>query len=664
MNGIDEFPMDAGAAPAYGLRIEAVPMTAGPLAVFGIVVQNGNDESVTIDLSLNLREICLDYGSSYAMGHLDGSGVDFVWNQQIIGTPQGQVFRVHCRHHPLAVDADSYSWSDDRSAPDFWNQGSELQTGILHGQIAMSWQNRSIPAKGSATFSVIFGCANSAFEPLSPTLHLSNTEFPPVISAGGFGALSGNCLLQPDTTASLFLLFDDNVSRLVQKASGLGGTSFVIQVSPSEIGLEAGPHNLTVFAIDTNGMVSEPHRFSFLYLAGASASPLRSISRAKSMTIARSISASRSPTRTWSRRRSRTALASTIPAATVSPRRSPTTTPFPRLIMKMDSEDYSFNFRLFGSPSLTSDTVVNLCDGFQTVFRTRELTGRLYVLAPTKVKTSNLQLRTFVTLIGPCAIVAAQISNLGVTAEMIDVSIAGNININGNEFVPCFRTVNGFSGIDAMYSVDFLARDHPIVADADSVWFGDSADLPNSYWINATHQSFSGSKAALSISWRNRTIGPKTSLALPTVLRWGTGSKPPTLTFNPLLNPLVRSSALEVEGRVEDLDGDSVSILAVFDDDYSQPKVLQSALPSPAAFVLAMRLPDFLTELGLHNLSFVAVDATGTFSNVVSLTIDWQPDAAHSPTVSSSPLFTPSSVDFRRRRLLMEGVFFAYFWNQ
>jgi hypothetical protein len=205
-----------------------------------------------------------------------------------------------------------------------------------------------------------------------------------------------------------------------------------------------------------------------------------------------------------------------------------------------------------------------------------------------------------------------------------------------------------------------------MVVDADSVWFGSAADLPTSFWQNASALSFSDGSSAVSISWQNRRLLPSQTVVLSTVVRWGAGSQKPFLdlvstTFPALIGA---SDLIEVDGTVNDPDGDSVSVVVVVDRDYSVLVVLAENLASGDALKSHFRLSDFGAAVGNHTVSFYAVDSTGMVSDEVAFRTEcaWTGiRPTETPLVVPTATFT-EGLNPRRGFILLDAVLFSYFW--
>jgi hypothetical protein len=335
----------------------------------------------------------------------------------------------------------------------------------------------------------------------------------------------------------------------------------------------------------------------------------------------------------------------------------------------MNSDDYACNFRLFGNPPDIPTSQVTLSNGLRTVFRVGKQTGELFALTPFKLRNPAIRFRTFLHLIGPLAIVCVRVSNEGETSELVDLAFGGTLTIDSESLVPCFRIPTGVQCASRSYQASFVSSGEPLVVDSDAVWFGQSTDLSDSFWLNTTALSFSGDSTAVAISWQNRSVKPGETIVVSNLVRWGLGSHKPALDLSATSVPAFVDGPemIEVNGAVVDRDGDSVSVVVVVDGDYSTLKVLEVDLPSGSVFKSRFRLNDFGVRLGVRNTSLYGIDSTEMISDGVSFATDCQwtvaratETAAVSPPASPTPSFTEGPRE-RRTMFLLESVLFTYF---
>jgi hypothetical protein len=338
--------------------------------------------------------------------------------------------------------------------------------------------------------------------------------------------------------------------------------------------------------------------------------------------------------------------------------------------MQTDNDDYRYNFRLFGSCPDIPASVVSLSDGFRTLFRVGQQSGELFVLAPGKLRNPRVQFRTFVHVIGVVAIVSVKITNEGSLAQSVSVSIGAALSVDGESRVPCFVASNGFRCVDRSYRLSFVSFGEPLVANCDTYWIGDSADLAGSFWTNSSSLSFSGGPTGVSISWQDRLVGATESLVLSTIVHWGDGSQKPVLDLNCTSFPISvhASDFVDVNGTVFDRDGDSIWVLMVVNGDFTDLRVLASELPSGSVFTSGFRLSDFGVGLGHHTIGFYALDATGMVSENITFTTECvSAEVRPTQTPGRTPVESPTAsftaaLQRRRRLVLFEAVLFAYVW--
>jgi hypothetical protein len=199
-----------------------------------------------------------------------------------------------------------------------------------------------------------------------------------------------------------------------------------------------------------------------------------------------------------------------------------------------------------------------------------------------------------------------------------------------------------------------------MAVDADTIWFGPAADLAGSYWYDDGLQSIPEMAVSMSMSWQRRAVSPGELLVLSTVVTWGTGSIAPTLEFDSSTIPskVTPWEMIDINGTAFDADGDAISVLLVFDRDYSKPITIGSQLESGSPFHYEMRVLDHSTVEGKHEIEICGLDETGTFSELQRFDIlsEIPPATATIPaTPTSSSPFTPITISAaRHRRRIMQ----------
>jgi hypothetical protein len=257
-------------------RVKAV----GPLALVGFEIVSSSAVQETYSIGFDAQfyvegystSTCLDFGSAFsAEGY-------------------SRVVYFLCRDSPLVVDTTTY-WFGlylDRGQNQ-WSQGA-LSSYTGEAGMTLSWQNRPIAPGATDSVSVVVRWGPDA---PTPILNLDgapqsavNLDTP--ISVTGFVSESSG------ETYWVQAVVDRNVARLIQIApESLIGSPIVAAVTPQELGLQGGSHQVDFYAIDSEGGISAAVTWTVTINAptpSAKRSPTqtRSPARSRAATLSRS----------------------------------------------------------------------------------------------------------------------------------------------------------------------------------------------------------------------------------------------------------------------------------------------------------------------------------------------------------------------------------------
>jgi hypothetical protein len=225
--------------------------------------------------------------------------------------------------------------------------------------------------------------------------------------------------------------------------------------------------------------------------------------------------------------------------------------------------------------------------------------------------------------------------------------------MNGNDAAPIYALPMG-TGFDIRHGAAHFAvytRDHPMVVDTDTYWFGAFSGRYNFYFTQTTDEQYLGDDSACALSWQNRIVPGYGSLTLSVVMTWIGSSSPPVLDMTGTVVPglIEYVGTIDFHGTVTDDDGDLVSVFVIVDDDYSRLiPILSESQPGGFSRSISVRT-DLEMTIGAHTLKVYAVDQTGTVArNVVSYPIEVSgptasPHGTPAKTVTGTHRQTPTS---------------------
>jgi hypothetical protein len=286
--------------------------------------------------------------------------------------------------------------------------------------------------------------------------------------------------------------------------------------------------------------------------------------------------------------------------------------------MDEDVPAAGYNFQLIGRPVGDRSTIVMLTKpGVETVVRDASGEHRLLAKAP-YLSPANFYTQTRVTLLGAAALIVFDIGNTDPVTQSIDVSLMIDLNVNGNDAAECvdFEGHSGFAAYGGNRArVNFFTKQHRLVTDASTYWFGPWFNRAANQWADSTYSSVSGVDTAMSLTWQNRSVPGGGRLVLSTLIVWGEGSTDPTLRIDSdLTDPVDLRAVFTIKGVAPHPGLSPTTIFAVVDDDLANLRILWRDVPAGDTFSLPLSFADYNVSIGRHFLDVYAVHITGTFS--------------------------------------------------
>jgi hypothetical protein len=387
-------------------------------------LHNENPFPQTADIGLS-NDIAFD-GILYASLSSIGSNDGFM----IYGSRYAMTWR--CRASPLVSAVSTYWFGvySNRTANN-WTQSPVDSLVNIDSGFTVSWQGISVPGNGIATRSLIekFDIYNADQIMLSltfpsspdPLYYMNSIEFPGYVQSSNSSDL-----------LRLLIVIDDDTSRIFRTSTAYPVVNiFVFEFRPSDYSIGEGLHNISFYAVNWEGSISDPQ---ILHLAVIAPTP--------------------SPS------------SSVHPNPTRSPQ--PTPTRGPAIPIIVDAGNPSFSIVGFVGTSRLATSVSN----YSAVIRI----GSTLVLLPRglPVQLSGVTLSMHTTYISSnTAVLAFRLKNYLSTPRTADIGVTSDIFLELDAApVASIGTGQGFVIYSANYVMTFIDRSYPLVTDLSTYWFG------------------------------------------------------------------------------------------------------------------------------------------------------------------------------------------------
>jgi hypothetical protein len=255
-----------------------------------------------------------------------------------------------------------------------------------------------------------------------------------------------------------------------------------------------------------------------------------------------------------------------------------------------------------------------------------------------------------IVFVGPTAIVGARLRSLVDTNESVHVLLLNSYFFSAYDDLTFtnFPDGTGFVAQRGAAQLFFYSKNHPLVVNADSYWFGDGDDAQTHRYDQVTDATWTMvypvMSAGFTSSWLSVPIPARGDAFISFVFSFGPESSPPGLDMSATTIPaeVLLDEIVTLTGTVSDSDGDpSISVFAVPDG--------HAVLMVQIATELSASEPEFTRETsaadlglvrGAHLLQFYAIDSTGTIGRIpvnFSVTVNAATETpTDSPTVSES----------------------------
>jgi hypothetical protein len=307
------------------------------------------------------------------------------------------------------------------------------------------------------------------------------------------------------------------------------------------------------------------------------------------------------------------------------------------------------NFVLYGESLCQSSWVAYLTfDGFEAVVKVEEEHDRVIAFDPVKLVNSGIIVRMFVTLAGPCAIIAFRITNVDVVDHAVSIELNSTLAMEGelhDAQLSELENEYGFAAIASRVRANFFCRHFPFTIDATGYSFGSSSPP----------QKDDG--PSVKIWWEDQRVAASSEVVISTVVSWGEPSEPPVLQMAPLT---ISQDTIEVHGMIQSSTTGSGSIVIVVNDDSSRLRTIGWFSVGSDFSTVVWSSSDGLSTIP-RSLAVYAIDDNGAISEpdrhvIVPRTATSSPSKAE----YTAPFTSPTS--YRRRRTYMVIVMYQLFF--
>jgi hypothetical protein len=565
----------------------------GGAAIVGFTISNSRPIPFDFNLSAYLHPVDPTIDGVVIPGRVIANQPDLS-GFSLFAEPYKAQFKF--RNSPLVVDADSYWFGYSTNL--FDNYFTQVESPILFGpadaSFAVSWRDRVVPAFGSVHISFVIRWGEDSRPPVVTLAQLSLSS--PIPIDASF-TLRGN-VSDPDgdTNLSLYGVIDDRISELILLADSVS-SDFEFRVEVSSLEITAGSFNLRVYAIDSTGTISEPSSpFAFTVLAPT-----------------------QSPTKSPS------------PSETISA--SSTPAPFVET-----SGEFALGYNNSVFFTITVDVPGDWSVGLYG------LSGELFP------SVSELEWSIRLTTVGGTLILGCELRNpLSITKQTRPLISAWSLfSASTNTDFAASSDGTGFSAVHGPVWARFVCKNHPLVTDTETYWFGPGSDA-RSYALTQIEpgSTFTATDydGGVALSWPMLTIPPKGRVNFSLVILFGSNSyAPPVLTMsNASLGNVGLDDSVTLEGNIARGGHGQVSLYAVPDGAVARI-ALVAANREGGEFSVEISVRELNLVSGGHAIVFYPIDGYGTIGNGISRTISLTAPT-ESPYPSPSPSFTPTSSD-------------------
>jgi hypothetical protein len=487
-----------------------------------------------------------------------------------------------------------------------WSQVEEEDFEGSDSAQAFSWQNVSVPGKGSIDLRAIAKFGPFETNWLRLELEFSGVSSQPIYYENEISA-TGILLGNGTGSAGIVLVVDGDVVNLQWLDESFEiGEVVDFNFSAAGLGIGEGPHALAFYAVDSDGNVGAPVTLTLTVIAP-------------------------------------TASASGTPVATSTPTRFATQTPAPANV-SMSVWPSPASFDITGN----DDRIRTSYGGYYALLRVNGSSG--IIKGATGAEIDGVLLSFHPTLISENAVLLAfRLQNGADSPRVADVGVSADVFFDGNDgaIISQIEPGDGFIIASPDNALTFLLRDSTLVTSVDTFWYGERIDGAHNNWTQTTANSVAVEDSAFTFSWQNLSLAPGEIQAVSVIAKFGFENAPVglILTF-PVLpdGVLFYQDTITISGQVTATG--PVSLLVTVDDPSFAFELDTGPYEPDVPISFPFTPVDHAIGEGLHIFSFYAVDSIGnvsppqSFSASVIAPTDsptWTVPATQTPAPSASP---------------------------
>jgi hypothetical protein len=246
-------------------------------------------------------------------------------------------------------------------------------------------------------------------------------------------------------------------------------------------------------------------------------------------------------------------------------------------------------------------------------------------------------------------VVLYRLTNFAVSDQIVDFSVDVNPQIAGNPFNLFSARLDRDVGISTSYNgyiMTLITGEHPFVRNVSTLWFGPYDQNFSNFWASTADSNFSG-QTIIALSWQNLIIPSKGSISVSIIVKSGEyyDCSPILLTLN-VPSVIDLNDLCLISGSISNSDElITHSLFLIVDDNTSSISEISTFL-SPS-FEISIPTASLNLSLGLHRLSFLALNCLGCLSlpvSILSTVVTHSPDPTHTTESSFSSSTFPTVI--------------------
>jgi hypothetical protein len=175
-----------------------------------------------------------------------------------------------CRSHPLVVDASTFWFGKYEDWIDHFYENVSQIDAFVDPAMAISWQNRSLPAHGRDVLSIVVhwqfaqSCPFFSVDRVTPVVHRLDTI-----------SVRGTVTTQAEMRVHVLAVLDGDY-RYITEVAQIGQGVFNGGIPVSSLNVEPGDHELTFYAVsDSGSFAQESFRFPITIVDSPVESPVK-----------------------------------------------------------------------------------------------------------------------------------------------------------------------------------------------------------------------------------------------------------------------------------------------------------------------------------------------------------------------------------------------------